>query len=92
MGPDQLAGVMQTIGRQAAEKSGIEYDEKQGKEMSAYMVKEAEKQSNAWFASGQLWDDGVIDPRETRNYLKLCLQVIYQHEFNGAKGYGVFRM
>ncbi len=92
MGPDQLAGVMQTIGRQAAEKSGIKYDEAQGKEMASYMVQEAEKQSNAWFASGQLWDDGVIDPRETRNYLKLCLQVIYQNEFEGAKGFGVFRM
>ncbi|MCX6197943.1 MAG: acyl-CoA carboxylase subunit beta [Bacteroidetes bacterium] len=92
MGPDQLAGVMQTIGRQAAEKSGIQYDEEQGKAMSEYMVKEAEKQSNAWYASGQLWDDGVIDPRETRNYLKLCLDVIHQTEFKGAEGFGVFRM
>jgi len=92
MGPDQLAGVMQTIGRQAAEKSGIQYDEEQGKAMSEYMVKEAEKQSNAWYASGQLWDDGVIDPRETRNYLKLCLDVIHQTEIKGAEGFGVFRM
>ena len=92
MGPDQLAGVMQTIGRQAAEKSGIQYDEEQGRAMSEYMVKEAEKQSNAWYASGQLWDDGVIDPRETRNYLKFCLDVIHQTEFKGAEGFGVFRM
>ncbi len=92
MGPDQLAGVMQTIGRQAAEKSGIVYDEEQGKAMSAYMVKEADKQSNAWYASGQVWDDGVIDPRETRNYLKLCLETIHQTAFEGAKGFGVFRM
>jgi acetyl-CoA carboxylase carboxyltransferase component len=92
MGPDQLAGVMQTIGRQAAEKSGIEYDEEQGKQVAGFMVKEAEKQSNAWYASGQLWDDGVIDPRETRNYLKMCLEVIHQTAFEGAKGFGVFRM
>jgi acetyl-CoA carboxylase carboxyltransferase component len=92
MGPDQLAGVMQTIGRAAAEKSGITYDEEQGAAMAQYMVKEAEKQSNAWYASGQLWDDGVIDPRETRNYLKLCLQVIHQTEYKGAEGFGVFRM
>ncbi|MDB5281282.1 MAG: carboxyl transferase [Bacteroidota bacterium] len=92
MGPDQLAGVMQIIGRQAAEKSGITYDEEQGKQMAGFMVKEAEKQSHAWFASGQLWDDGVIDPRETRNYLKLCLDVIHKTEFKGAEGYGVFRM
>jgi acetyl-CoA carboxylase carboxyltransferase component len=92
MGPDQLAGVMQTIGRAAAEKSGITYDEDQGKEMASYMVKEAEKQSNAWYASGQLWDDGVIDPRETRNYLKMCLDVIHNVPYEGAKGFGVFRM
>ncbi len=92
MGPDQLAGVMQIIGRAAAEKSGIQYDEEQGKQMAQYMVKEAEKQSNAWFASGQLWDDGVIDPRETRNYLKLCMEVIHNREFKGAEGFGVFRM
>jgi acetyl-CoA carboxylase carboxyltransferase component len=92
MGPEQLAGVMQTIGRDAAKKSGIEYDEEQGRQMAGFMVKEAEKQSHAWFASGQLWDDGVIDPRETRNYLSLCLQVIHQTAFEGAKGFGVFRM
>ena len=92
MGPDQLAGVMQIIGRAAAEKSGIAYDEEQGKQMAQYMVKEAEKQSNAWYASGQLWDDGVIDPRETRNYLKMCMDVIHNTEFKGAEGFGVFRM
>jgi acetyl-CoA carboxylase carboxyltransferase component len=92
MGPDQLAGVMQTIGRAAAEKSGITYDEEQGKAMASYMVKEAEKQSNAWYASGQLWDDGVIDPRDTRNYLKMCLDVIHNVPYEGAKGFGVFRM
>ena len=92
MGPDQLAGVMQIIGRQAAEKSGITYDEEQGKMVSAHMVKEAEKQSHAWYASGQLWDDGVIDPRETRNYLKMCLDIIHNVPVKGTEGYGVFRM
>jgi acetyl-CoA carboxylase carboxyltransferase component len=92
MGPEQLAGVMQTIGRQAAEKAGIQYDEEQGRNMAQYMVAEADKQSNAWYASGQVWDDGVIDPRETRNYLKMCMEVIHQTEVTGTTGYGVFRM
>jgi acetyl-CoA carboxylase carboxyltransferase component len=56
------------------------------------MVKEAEKQSNAWYASGQIWDDGVIDPRETRNYLKMCMEIIHHAPFKGADGFGVFRM
>lgn len=92
MGPDQLAGVMQIIGRAAAEKAGTVYDEQQGAAMAQYMVSEAEKQSNAWYASGQLWDDGVIDPRETRNYLKLCMDVIHNAPVKGADGFGVFRM
>ncbi len=92
MGPEQLAGVMQTIGRAAAEKSGVAYDEELGGRMAQAMIKEAEKQSNAWYASGQLWDDGVIDPRETRNYLKMCMEVIHNASFKGAEGFGVFRM
>lgn len=92
MGSEQLAGVMQIIGRSAAEKSGTAYDEEQGRQMAQYMVKEADTQSSAWYASGQLWDDGVINPRETRNYLKLCMEVIHHSEFYGAEGFGVFRM
>lgn len=92
MGAEQLAGVMQTIGRAAAEKSGTPYNEEQSNMMGNRMIKEAEKQSNCWYASGQLWDDGVIDPRETRNYLKMCMEVIHHAPFKGAEGFGVFRM
>lgn len=67
MGPDQLAGVMQTIGRQAAEKSVCV---PMRQTMSAYMVKEADKQSDPWYASGPVWDDGVVfDPRETEEII-----------------------
>jgi acetyl-CoA carboxylase carboxyltransferase component len=83
---------MQTIGRAAAEKSGVAYDEEQGNKMAQAMIKEAEKQSSPWYATGQLWDDGVIDPRETRNYLKMCMEVIHHSPFRGAEGFGVFRM
>lgn len=92
MGPEQLAGVMQIIGRQAAEKAGVEYDEEQGRQMAQFMVAEAGKQSTAWYATGQLWDDGVIDPRETRQHLIMALWAIHNLPFEGAKGYGVFRM
>lgn len=92
MGSEQLAGVMQTIGRAAAEKSGVSYNEEQGNKMAQAIIKEADKQSSAWYATGQLWDDGVIDPRETRNYLKMCMEVIHNAPFKGAEGYGVFRM
>jgi acetyl-CoA carboxylase carboxyltransferase component len=92
MGAEQLAGVMEMVSREAAMKSGSAYDENQATQMKEYMKGEIEKQSNALFASGHLWDDGVIDPRETRNYLAICLAVIYQNEFKSSNKYGVYRM
>lgn len=92
MGPEQLSGVMQTIQREAARKAGVPYDEVQGNAMREYMMKEVEKQSDAWYGSGQLWDDAIIDPRETRNYMAFCLELIAQQAIETPQGYGVFRM
>lgn len=92
MGPEQLAGVMEIIQRQAAKKTGIPYDEKKAELMKAMLMQETEKQSNAWYSSGQLWDDGVIDPRETRNHLAFCLAIVNNQPIKGAESYGVFRM
>lgn len=92
MGPEQLAGVMETIQREAAQKAGIPFDEEQFQGMKAFMMAEVDKTSNAWYSSGQLWDDGVIDPRETRNYLGFCLEVIYHQPVESNRQYGVFRM
>lgn len=92
MGPEQLAGVMEIIQREAAVKANVEYDEQKGGFMKNMIISEANKQSNAYYATSQLWDDGVIDPRETRNYLKVCMEVIHNTEVKGTEGYGVFRM
>lgn len=92
MGSEQLSGVMEIIQRQAAETAGIPYDAEQGKQMQEYMMKEVEKKSTAWYSTGNLWDDGVIDPRETRNYLGFCLAVVNRQKVKGASEYGVFRM
>ena len=37
-------------------------------------------------------DDGIIDPRDTRSHLKLCLEVIYKEKIIGSKSFGTFRM
>lgn len=92
MGPEQLAGVMEIIQRQAAKKAGNEFDENQAKMMRDYMIQEAVKQSDAWFSTGQIWDDGVIDPRQTRNYLGMCLAVVNNTTIKGTDSYGIFRM
>lgn len=92
MGPDQLSGVMEIIQREAAHKMGIEYNEEAAKTMREQMMKEVEKKSDAFYSTSQLWDDGVIDPRETRNYLGFCLAVVHNKEIKGTKEFGVFRM
>jgi acyl-CoA carboxylase subunit beta len=92
MGPDQLAGVMEIVQREAAEKSGQPYDEQQGELVKAMVRQQVEKESNAWYATGQLWDDGIIDPRETRHHLGFGLAMLFQAGFTPTDVYGVFRM
>ena len=55
-------------------------------------MNEAVKQSDAWYSSGQISDDGVIDPRQTRNYLGMCLAVVNNAPIKGTDSYGIFRM
>lgn len=92
MGSEQLAGVMQMVAKESAIKSGKQYDEQQAEQMKAFMQAEIEKQSNAFFASGQLWDDGIIDPRDTRHILGLVLALTYMNEIKGTNAWGVYRM
>jgi len=55
------------------------------------LIHEAESKSSAWHSTSEFWDDGVIDPRETRNYLGFILAVVYSQSIKGTDGYGVWR-
>lgn len=92
MGPEQLAGVMEMVQRESVAKMGGEVDEEQAKQMREYLMKEVEAQSNAFYATSQGWDDGIIDPRQTRNVLGFCLAVVNNVPINSDNQYGVFRM
>jgi acetyl-CoA carboxylase carboxyltransferase component len=92
MGPAQLAGVLSIVARAAAEAKGKEYDEDADKGMREFVEASVEEQSLPFFLSGMLYDDGVIDPRDTRTVLGICLSVISNTSWTGAEGYGVFRM
>ena len=91
MGSEQLAGVMEIVQRASAKSLGQEYDEEKGAMVKAMLIAEAESKASAWYSTSELWDDGVIDPRQTRNYLGFTLAVIYNSEIKGADGYGVWR-
>jgi acetyl-CoA carboxylase carboxyltransferase component len=101
MGPTQLAGVLSIVARQAAEGKGQVYNEEQDATMRAMVEYKIDSESAALFLSGRLYDDGVIDPRDTRTVLGLCLSLVDMGPAAGraagppravAANYGVFRM
>ena len=92
MGPAQLAGVLSIVARAAAEARGKEYDEAGDAGMREFVEASVEEQSLPFFLSGMLYDDGVIDPRDTRTVLAICLSVIENRPIAGTDRFGVFRM
>jgi acetyl-CoA carboxylase carboxyltransferase component len=92
MGPQQLAGVLSIVARQAAAGRGQEYNEEHDAAMRAMVENQIEAESLPMFLSGMLYDDGIIDPRDTRTVLGLCLSTIHTGPVRGADGFGVFRM
>ncbi|MFL2591042.1 MAG: acyl-CoA carboxylase subunit beta [Flavobacteriaceae bacterium] len=92
MGSEQLAGVMDIIKTNAAKKKGIKLDKiKMEKDRKALIEIMSQKQT-AWHSSSEMWDDGVIEPVETRNYLGFCLAILYNQKIKGTSSFGVFRM
>jgi acetyl-CoA carboxylase carboxyltransferase component len=92
MGPQQLAGVLSIVARQAAQARGQVYDEAGDTAMREMVEAQIEAESLPFFLSGRLYDDGVIDPRDTRTVIGFCLSVIHNAPISGADGFGVFRM
>jgi acetyl-CoA carboxylase carboxyltransferase component len=92
MGGKQIAGVMSQVRRGQAARKGIEFDEEADAKLVAAVEAAQEAGSIALEASGAISDDGIIDPRDTRTVLGICLSVVRAKPIEGAKGYGVFRL
>jgi acetyl-CoA carboxylase carboxyltransferase component len=92
MGGRELGGVLSIVQRQKAEKAGQPYDEDADKAMRAGVEAMLDAQSDAVYATGRGWDDGVVDPRETRTVLSLALSAVHSAEVTGARSYAPFRM
>lgn len=91
MGPAQLAGVLSIVGRASAAAKGRTYDEEGDAAMRAMVEAQIEAESLAFFLSGRLYDDGVIDPRDTRTVLGMCLSAVNSAPVPEPAGFGVFR-
>ena len=92
MGPQQLAGVLSIVARAAAEAKGEAYDEDADTGLRKYVEEQIESESLPFVLSGMLYDDGVIDPRDTRTVLGVALSVINNAPIEGTDRFGVFRM
>jgi acetyl-CoA carboxylase carboxyltransferase component len=92
MGPQQLAGVLSIVARQAAEAAGRPVDEVKDAEMRASVEDQIERESLALFNTARIYDDGIIDPRDTRDVLGICLSACHSNIVGSTGQYGVFRM
>ena len=83
---------MDIVARNAAAGRGIEVDEEQLQAGKELLEAQIDNESSALYATGRLWDDGIIDPRDTRTVLSLALSAVHSAPVQGTSSYGVFRM
>ena len=92
MGAAQLAGVLSIVARAAAQSSGRPFDADADELRRQAIEAHIEKESHAFFVTARLYDDGLIDPRDTRTVLGIALSAAHSAPVSGRRGYGVFRM
>ncbi len=92
MGAEQLAGTLSIVARQSAADRGLDFDEAADAERTKTIEDQINHEEQATVMSGQLYDDGIIDPRDTRDALGVALSAALTNECRGQRGYGVFRM
>ncbi len=92
MGGKQIAGVMSIVRRAQAARKGEPFDEEADAKIVAAVEAAQERGSLALEATGAISDDGIIDPRDTRTVLGICLSLVSNGPIEGARGYGVFRL
>ncbi|MGR3552526.1 carboxyl transferase domain-containing protein [Paracoccus sp. (in: a-proteobacteria)] len=91
MGGEQAAGVLATVRREGVERQGGTWSAEDEAEFKRPTIEMFERQSHPLYASARLWDDGIIDPRKTRDVLALSLRAALNAPIQPTR-FGVFRM
>ncbi|MCU9847137.1 methylcrotonoyl-CoA carboxylase [Defluviimonas sp. WL0024] len=91
MGGEQAAGVLATVKRDGIERAGGTWSPEEEAEFKRPTIEMFEEQSHPLYASARLWDDGIIDPRKTREVLGLSLSAALNAPIEPTR-FGVFRM
>ncbi|AGP31340.1 acyl-CoA carboxylase subunit beta [Corynebacterium terpenotabidum] len=92
MGSEQLASVTSSVAAASARRRGREFTEDMEQQMFDQIRDQIDAESLPLFLSGMLYDDGIIDPRDTRTVLGLSLSALNSAPVAGTDGFGVFRM
>ena len=92
MGGAQIAGVMSQVRRAQAARKGLEFDEEEDAETVKKVAAIQDAGSLALMATSAISDDGILDPRDTRTVLGICLSAVRNTPVEGAPNYGVFRL
>jgi 3-methylcrotonyl-CoA carboxylase beta subunit len=91
MGGEQAASVLATVRRDGIEAKGGTWSAADEQAFKQPILEQYERQGHPYYASARLWDDGVIDPADTRRVLALALSAA-QNKPAEATRFGVFRM
>ncbi len=91
MGAEQAAGVLVQVKREQSERSGQAFSADDEQRLKQPIVEQYERQAHAYYSSARLWDDGVIDPAQTREVLALAISASLNAPIEPSR-FGVFRM
>jgi len=91
MGGEQAAGVLAQVTRDKKEKAGETWSESDEQQFKQPIIENYEHQGHPYYASARLWDDGVIDPADTRQVLGLAISASLNKPIEDTK-FGIFRM
>ncbi|KAK4742321.1 hypothetical protein SAY87_000322 [Trapa incisa] len=92
MGGAQAAGVLAEIGKANKKKQGVKWTNEEEEAFKSKVVEAYEREGNPYYSTARLWDDGIIDPADTRRVLGLCLSSASMNRAPEHTKYGVFRM
>ncbi|TDO18088.1 acetyl-CoA carboxylase carboxyltransferase component [Mycobacterium sp. BK086] len=92
MGAQQLAGVLSIVGKASAAAAGRDFDVEADAARTAEIEEQIERESHSFYVSARIYDDGVLDPRDTRSALGMALSAAHSNVIEGRRGFGVFRM
>lgn len=91
MGADQAASVLVTVQQQKLEREGKTLSPEEAAAIADPIKEKYEREGHPYYATARLWDDGILDPSETREAIGLCLAVS-EHAPQASPEYPVFRM